>query len=79
MSTTRSMRTAMSSLEPPSPAPEPLWTVADVASFLQVSRSWVYQRVAGDEIPHLRFAGHVRFEPDAVRAFVRQGASVASP
>ena len=48
-----------------------LWTAAQVAAFLQVSRSWVYQRVASGELPSLRFGGHVRFEPDAIEDYAR--------
>ena len=51
-------------------APEPLWTVKDVMAYLQVSRSWVYQRVERGEIPCRRLLGCVRFEPAAVRAWV---------
>lgn len=54
-----------------------LWTVKDAADFLRVSRSWVYQRVASGTIPYLKIGGLVRFDPEAIRAFVT-GASNAS-
>ena len=54
-----------------SSGPEPLWTVKEVANFLKVSRSWVYQKTAGGELPCLHVGGLVRFEPDAVRAWTR--------
>lgn len=49
---------------------ESLWTVADVAAFLKASRRWVYQRVESGELPHLKLGGLIRFDPEAVRAFV---------
>ncbi|MBM7117653.1 helix-turn-helix domain-containing protein [Archangium primigenium] len=51
--------------------PAPLWTVQDVARFLQVSRSWVYQKTAAGELPCLHVGGLLRFEPEAVRAWVK--------
>jgi predicted DNA-binding transcriptional regulator AlpA len=50
-------------------AREPLWRVPDVMAFLRVSRSWVYQRAASNLIPHLKIAGLLRFEPEAIRSF----------
>jgi excisionase family DNA binding protein len=50
---------------------ESLWTANDVAAFLQVSRSWVYHRTEGGELPCLRIGGLVRFDPEAIRAFAR--------
>ena len=49
----------------------PLWDVNEVAAFMRVSRSWVYQRVEAGLIPHLRLGGLVRFEPEAIKKFVR--------
>ena len=49
--------------------PEGLWAVHDVAKYLNVSRSWVYHRVAAGEIPCMHIGALVRFEPDAIRAF----------
>ncbi|MGA7124091.1 MAG: helix-turn-helix domain-containing protein [Polyangiaceae bacterium] len=53
------------------PSPDVLWTVDDVARYLRVSRSWVYHRAEGGELPCLRIGGLLRFDPDAVRAFTR--------
>lgn len=50
-----------------------LWDANDVASYLHVSRSWVYQRVEAGDLPHLRFGGHLRFERDAILAYARGG------
>lgn len=50
-----------------------LWTVRDVATFLRVSRSTVYAKVAAGLIPHRRVVGHLRFVPDEIRALVVRG------
>ena len=44
---------------------------ADVAAFLQVSRSWVYQKAEAGLLPVIRLPGSglLRFEPDTIRAF----------
>ena len=47
-----------------------LWDVNDVARFLNVSLSWVRQRVSAKQIPFVRVGGWmVRFRPDDIRAF----------
>jgi excisionase family DNA binding protein len=46
-----------------------LWDANDVAAYLKVSRSWVYQKVAAGLVPHVRVGGLVRFAPGDVRAF----------
>jgi excisionase family DNA binding protein len=48
---------------------ESLWTWKQVADFLQVSRSWVYQKAEANVLPSLRICGTLRFDPAAVRAF----------
>jgi excisionase family DNA binding protein len=48
-----------------------LWSAADVADYLKVSRSWVYQRAEAGDLPCLRMGGLLRFDPEAVRAFAR--------
>lgn len=53
------------------PSPEGLWDARDVATFLKVSRSWVYQRTERGALPCLRVGGLVRFEPAAIRAWAR--------
>ena len=50
---------------------EPLWTVDEVAAYLRVSRSWVYQRSNGGDLPCLKIAGVLRFDPDAIKAVAR--------
>ncbi len=49
---------------------EGLWTVADVASYLRLSRSWVYQASAAGTLPCIRIGSALRFTPAAVRAWV---------
>lgn len=50
-----------------------LWNPTDVTSFLQVSRSWVYQKAEAGVLPVIRLPGSslLRFEPEAIRAFAR--------
>jgi hypothetical protein len=50
---------------------EALWTAQDVASYLQASRSWVYQKAEAGLLPCRRICGLLRFEPEAVRAWGR--------
>lgn len=52
-------------------AAEALWDAKDVATFLKVSRSWVYLKTNSGELPHRRMGGLIRYEPDAVRAYAR--------
>ena len=51
---------------------EGLWTVRDVASYLKVSRSWVYQHA--DELGAVHIGACVRFLPAVIRAFAAAGA-----
>ncbi len=50
---------------------EALWTAAEVAKYLNVSRSWVYHRSESGELPCLRIGAVVRFDPNVIRAFAR--------
>jgi excisionase family DNA binding protein len=59
-----------------------LLTVDDVAAWLKVSRTWVYEHTRrrgtprGARLPHLKIGKYVRFEASAVRAFLdEQGRS----
>ena len=55
-----------------------LLTVADVATLLKVSQSWVYEhtRARGtprsDRLPHIKIGKYVRFDPQLVRAFLER-------
>lgn len=56
-------------------ATEPLWTVADVAQFLSLSRQWVYKHAELGTIPCIRLGAALRFQPAAIRAYVEQQAA----
>lgn len=57
-----------------------LLTVDDVAALLRVSKSWVYEHTRGrkvattDRLPHIKIGKYLRFDAQAVRAFVRRKA-----
>ena len=66
--------------EPTGQILEPLWDANQAAKFMGVSRSWIYQRVEAGLLPHIRVGSLVRFEPEALRKFLRHdrvGASTA--
>jgi hypothetical protein len=48
-----------------------LWTVTDVARFLNTSRSWCYHQSQQGKLPSLKIAGLLRFDPEAIRALAR--------
>ncbi len=60
---------------------ETLWDVDDVAGYLNVSTSWVYNAVASGNLPVVRVGSLLRFNPDAMRDLVGGGkaASVTLP
>jgi excisionase family DNA binding protein len=61
------------------PTVEPLWTVAEVLAFTRMRRTWLYERIARNELPHYRLGGAVRFSPQEIRAWLEQtrvGASI---
>ena len=49
---------------------EELWDANDVARYLKASRSWVYHQAEAGKLPHLRVGALLRFDPEAVKAFV---------
>ena len=61
--------------EPPSSEHE-LLTVEEVAALLRVNKSWVYEHTRGrevattDRLPHIKIGKYLRFDAQAVRAFV---------
>jgi excisionase family DNA binding protein len=59
----------MSAIESIAPSPDALWRIEDVMAYLQVSRSWVYQRVANGVIPALRVGGLLRFKSSTIKAW----------
>ena len=50
---------------------ESVWDALDVARFLKVSRSWVYQQAEAGLLPHRRVGGLLRFDPRAIQAWFR--------
>ena len=52
-----------------SPMQDRLMTVAEVAEFLQMSKSWVYKSSAAGVLPVHRLGAALRFAPDEVRAY----------
>jgi predicted DNA-binding transcriptional regulator AlpA len=52
-----------------------LWDANDVARFIGASRSWVYHQAEAGRLPCIRLLGFLRFDPQAVRAFVQAAAS----
>jgi excisionase family DNA binding protein len=57
---------------------EELWDARDVAAYLKLSRSWVYQASAAGVLPSVRFGSRLRFHPDVIRAWAR-GERTPSP
>lgn len=55
-----------------------LLTVDEVASLFKVSKSWVYEHTRGrggprtERLPHVKIGKYVRFEPQAVRAYMEK-------
>ncbi len=50
-----------------------LWDAVQVARFLRVSRSWVYQRAESGLLPCRHVGGLLRFEADAIREYAHTG------
>ena len=54
-------------------APDPLWTAADVARFLNASQSYVYKAAEAGRLPCIRIGSMLRFDPARIRELVRGG------
>jgi hypothetical protein len=50
---------------------ENLWDAKDVARYVKGSVSWVYKAAEAGILPSVRIGSMLRFEPAAVRSFVR--------
>ena len=61
----------MSTEQATAAANDSLWDARDVARYLKASRSWVYQKAEGGQLPHIRIGGLLRFEPETVRSWAR--------
>jgi excisionase family DNA binding protein len=53
---------------------EALWDIHDLAGYLNVAESSAYALVASGRIPALRLTSRLRFEPEAVKRALREGA-----
>jgi excisionase family DNA binding protein len=60
-----------------------LLTVEEVAALLKVSRSWVYEHTRSrgtaraERLPYIKIGKYKRFDPLAVREFIRRRATSA--
>jgi excisionase family DNA binding protein len=54
----------------PHPPTENLWTWRELAAYLNVSKSWVYEKAAAGILPSLKVCGALRFDPAAIRTWV---------
>ncbi len=61
----------MTNFPGPQPAFEGLWTVKNVAEFLQCSRDFVYEHAEDGTLPCLRIGGLLRFDPESIRRWAR--------
>lgn len=52
------------------PDHEPLWTVAETARFLSMSKQWVYKHAELGTLPCIRMGAALRFRPEAIRRYV---------
>ncbi len=50
---------------------KPLLTVSEIAHFLNVSKSWIYQQTMHGSIPCLKVGKYLRFNPEEVLAFFK--------
>jgi len=48
---------------------EKLLTVDDVAEALGVKKSWVYNKVRMNQIPHIKLSKYVRFSENTLKRF----------
>ena len=55
----------------PTTDPEELWTAQQVASYLNCSKSWVYDTEAAGRLPSLHVGGLLRFEPAVIKALAK--------
>ena len=52
---------------------EVLWTVPQVAKYLQVSPSWVYRNASSGRIPTVRLGANLRFVPSEIKSWALEG------
>ena len=49
-----------------------LLSIEELAELLGVPKSWLYRRTCLDEIPHLKLGRYVRFDLEAVQAWLEE-------
>ncbi len=54
------------------PTPDHLWTVNEVARYLNASRSWVYERTMAGDIPSLRLGNLRRYDPAKISEYANR-------
>jgi len=64
--------------ERPNETTERLWTVRDVAAFLQASTSYVYKAADRGEVPCRRVGALLRFVPAEIRVWALGGPAAGS-
>ena len=43
-----------------------LWTISELAAYLGVPKSWIYDRTGpGGSVPHFKIGKYIRFDPDS--------------
>jgi len=47
-----------------------MWTVQELACFLNTSRGAVYKLVKRRQVPHIRIGKRVLFDPEGIRAWI---------
>lgn len=57
---------------------EGLWNAEQVAAYLKCSESKIYKAAEAGTLPCVRDGRSLRFEPEAIRAYVRGRAKLAS-
>jgi len=55
--------------------PDKLLTVSQLATRLQVSPVWIYQKVSKGDIPVIRLGRVIRFSEDAINAYLANNSS----
>jgi len=51
--------------------PEPLLTPQDLATWLKMSRVWVYKQIEKGLLPFHRVGNAIRFDPDEIRNYLK--------
>ena len=69
---------ALAGATSPPPGEEGLWNTKQVATYLKCSESKVYKAAEAGGLPCVRDGRSLRFEPEAIRAYIRGRARRAS-